>query len=117
MCASCRGFPLERLDISVQSGPRKSQYHRAASHFMAERRRVRTFEWSTAIIASISVIAGTIVYVRDGFDRFLTILFADSWLFAGMLPKMLAGCLIAAFVTRLLPREVVARVVGAESGV
>jgi uncharacterized membrane protein YraQ (UPF0718 family) len=84
---------------------------------MAERRRVRTFEWSTAIIASISIIAGTIVYVRDGFDRFLTILFADSWLFAGMLPKMLAGCLIAAFVTRLLPREVVARVVGAESGV
>ena len=33
-----------------------------------------------------------------------------------MLPKMAAGCLIAAFVTRLLPREVVARVVGAESG-
>ena len=33
-----------------------------------------------------------------------------------MLPKMAAGCLIAAFVTRLLPREVVARVVGGESG-
>jgi uncharacterized membrane protein YraQ (UPF0718 family) len=83
---------------------------------MAERRRVRTFEWSTAVIAAISVIAGTIVYVRDGFDKFITILGADSWLFVGMLPKMLAGCLIAAFVTRLLPREVVARVVGGESG-
>ena len=33
-----------------------------------------------------------------------------------MLPKMAAGCLIAAFVTRLLPREVVARVVGGEFG-
>jgi len=31
-----------------------------------------------------------------------------------MLPKMAAGCLIAAFVTRLLPREVVAGVVGGE---
>ena len=85
---------------------------------MAERRRrVRTFEWSTLVIALTSVVAGTIVYLRDGTDRFLAILGNDLWLFSGMLPKMLAGCLIAAFVTRLLPREVVARVVGGESGV
>jgi uncharacterized membrane protein YraQ (UPF0718 family) len=83
---------------------------------MVERRRVRTFEWSTAIIAAISITAGTIVLIRDGFDRFITILSSDLWLFTEMLPKMAAGCLIAAFVTRLLPREVVARVVGAESG-
>jgi uncharacterized membrane protein YraQ (UPF0718 family) len=83
---------------------------------MAERRRVRTFEWSTAVIAAVSLIAGAIVYVRDGTDRFTAILSNDLWLFTGMLPKMAAGCLIAAFVTRLLPREVVARVVGAESG-
>jgi uncharacterized membrane protein YraQ (UPF0718 family) len=83
---------------------------------MAERRRVRTFEWSTAVIAAISIAAGTAVYVRDGNDKFLAILGNDLWLFSGMLPKMAAGCLIAAFVTRLLPREVVARVVGAESG-
>jgi uncharacterized membrane protein YraQ (UPF0718 family) len=83
---------------------------------MVERRRVRTFEWSTAIIAAISITAGTIVYIRDGYDRFITILNSDLWLFSSMLPKMAAGCLIAAFVTRLLPREVVARVVGGESG-
>jgi len=85
---------------------------------MAERRRrVRTFEWSTAVIAAISVAAGAIVYLRDGTDRFIAILSNDLWLFTGMLPKMAAGCLIAAFVTRLLPREVVARVVGGESGI
>lgn len=83
---------------------------------MAERRRVRTFEWSTAVIASVAIISGAIVYVRDGTQRFIAILSNDLWLFGGMLPKMAAGCLIAAFVTRLLPREVVARVVGAESG-
>ena len=33
-----------------------------------------------------------------------------------MLPKVLAGCLIGAFVTLLLPREMVARWVGHESG-
>jgi uncharacterized membrane protein YraQ (UPF0718 family) len=88
----------------------------AVFDFMAERRRVRTFEWSTAIIAAISIAAGIAVYFRDGADKFIAILSSDLWLFTGMLPKMLAGCLIAAFVTRLLPREVVARVVGGESG-
>ena len=33
-----------------------------------------------------------------------------------MLPKVLAGCLIGTFVTLLLPRELVARWVGHESG-
>src|SRR5438270_422102 len=88
----------------------------SAHAFMAERRRVRTFEWSTAVIAAISISAGIAVYVRDGTEKFLDILTNDLWLFTGMLPKMAAGCMIAAFVTRLLPREVVARVVGAESG-
>jgi uncharacterized membrane protein YraQ (UPF0718 family) len=85
---------------------------------MAERRRrVRTFEWSTAIIAAVSVTSGAIVYFRDGTEKFTAIFSNDLWLFISMLPKMAAGCLIAAFVTRLLPREVVARVVGGESGI
>src|SRR5437762_7719769 len=91
--------------------------HRSQFAFMAERRRIRTFEWSTAVIAAISFSAGLAVYLRDGYDKFIAILSSDLWLFTGMLPKMAAGCLIAAFVTRLLPREVVARVVGGESGI
>jgi uncharacterized membrane protein YraQ (UPF0718 family) len=83
---------------------------------MAERRRIRTFEWSTVVIAAISITAGSIVYFRDGADRFVAIFRSDLGLFVSMLPKMGAGCLISAFVTRLLPREVVARLVGAESG-
>ncbi len=83
---------------------------------MAERRRIRSFEWSTAIIAAVSLIAVAIVYWRDGVDKVIGILAHDLELFGGMLPKMAAGCLISAFVTRLLPREVVARLVGSESG-
>ena len=83
---------------------------------MAERRRVSSFEWSTAVIAGISFTAGTIVYLRDGSARFTAILTNDLGLFVSMLPKMAAGCLVSAFVTRLLPREVVARLVGTESG-
>jgi uncharacterized membrane protein YraQ (UPF0718 family) len=80
------------------------------------RRRVRSFEWSTAIIATISLSAGIAVYLRDGADKVIAIFTKDLELLTGMLPKMAAGCLIAAFVTRLLSREVVARVVGGESG-
>ena len=83
---------------------------------MAERRRVSSFEWSTAVIGVIALTAGLIVYLRDGYARFTAILSNDLGLFGSMLPKMAAGCLVSAFVTRLLPREVVARLVGTESG-
>jgi uncharacterized membrane protein YraQ (UPF0718 family) len=83
---------------------------------MPERRRVSSFEWSTAVIGGISLTAGIIVYIRDGAARATSILVNDLSLFGGMLPKMMAGCLVSAFVTRLLPREVVARLVGTESG-
>ena len=80
------------------------------------RRRRRAFDWSTAIIAALAFAAAAAVYVRDGREHFFTILFGDVTLFAEMLPKVLAGCLIGAFVTLLLPRELVARWVGHESG-
>ena len=80
------------------------------------RRRRRAFDWSTAIIAILAFAAAATVYVRDGREHFLAILFGDLTLFAEMLPKVLAGCLIGAFVTLLLPREMVARWVGHESG-
>lgn len=60
--------------------------------------------------------AAAAVYVRDGREHFLAIFGSDLALFGEMLPKVLAGCLIGAFVTLLLPRELVARWVGHESG-
>jgi uncharacterized membrane protein YraQ (UPF0718 family) len=79
------------------------------------RRRRRAFDWSTAIIAVLAFAAAATVYARDGREHFVTILLGDVTLFGEMLPKVLAGCLIGAFVT-LLPREMVARWVGHESG-
>ncbi|MGH6682608.1 MAG: permease [Pseudolabrys sp.] len=60
--------------------------------------------------------AAATVYWRDGREHFLAIFGNDLTLFGEMLPKILAGCLIGAFVTLLLPRELVARWVGHESG-
>ncbi|HZL62865.1 MAG TPA: permease [Pseudolabrys sp.] len=80
------------------------------------RRRRRAFDWSTATIAVFAFAAAAAVYWRDGAEHFLAILSGDLLLFGEMLPKVLAGCLIGAFVTLLLPRELVARWVGHESG-
>jgi uncharacterized membrane protein YraQ (UPF0718 family) len=76
----------------------------------------RAFDWSAAVITALAVSAAAMVYLRDGQARFLAILTDDLGLFGIMLPKVLAGCLIGAFVTLLLPRETVGRWVGAESG-
>ena len=81
-----------------------------------QRRRRRAFDWSTAAIAAAALGAAATVYWRDGRDHFLEILGSDLTLFAEMLPQVLAGCLIGTFVTQLLPRELVARWVGHESG-
>jgi uncharacterized membrane protein YraQ (UPF0718 family) len=80
------------------------------------RRRRRAFDWSTATIAVLAFAAAATVYARDGREHFLAILLGDVTLFGEMLPKVLAGCLIGSFVTLLVPREMVARWAGHESG-
>jgi uncharacterized membrane protein YraQ (UPF0718 family) len=81
------------------------------------RRRRSPFDWSTAVIAALAIGSAIAVFVRDGRVHFLSILTSDLTLFASMLPKVMAGCLIGAFVTLLLPREAIVRAVGAESGI
>src|SRR5205085_10953678 len=81
-----------------------------------QRRPRKPFDWSTAFIAVVVIGAAAIVYERDGRERFLEILKSDVGLFIDIMPKVLAACLIAAFVAVLMPRETVLRWVGAESG-
>jgi uncharacterized membrane protein YraQ (UPF0718 family) len=83
---------------------------------MPPRRQISTFDWSTGAIAVAAVAAGIAVYFLEGRDRFLAILVGDMGLMVYMTPKVLAGCLIGTLVTLLLPREVVTRWIGAESG-
>src|SRR5215813_5752251 len=62
------------------------------------------------------VAAAVTVYLRDGWDRFTAVFLGDVHIFIDILPKMAAGCLIGVFSTLLIPREMVVRLVGAESG-
>jgi uncharacterized membrane protein YraQ (UPF0718 family) len=81
-----------------------------------KRRKRHPFDWSTGGIALLVTTTALVVYFRDGQVRFLEIFYGDLNLFGGMLLKVMAGCLIGAFVARLLSRELVARWVGSESG-
>jgi uncharacterized membrane protein YraQ (UPF0718 family) len=81
-----------------------------------QRPRRKSFDWSLAAIATIVAAGVVLVFLRDGRDRVVEILLSDFTLFGEMLGKVLAGCLIGTFVTFLLPRQKVARWIGAESG-
>jgi uncharacterized membrane protein YraQ (UPF0718 family) len=80
------------------------------------KRRSGNFEWSLALIAAFGIAAGAVIYLRDGRERFLAVLGGDVQLFVTILPQVLAGCLLGALVTLLLPRGVVTRWIGSESG-
>ena len=84
---------------------------------MSARKPRRAFDGSAAVIATLAFGSAAFVFFRDGQARFLAILTEDVALFGTMLPKVLAGCFIGAFVTLLLPRETIAKWVGAESGI
>ena len=80
------------------------------------RPRRRAFDKATAILIVLVVSAAAYVFWRDGPARFLDVVWADAGLFARMLPNVLAGCLIAALITVLLPRDTISRWVGKDSG-
>ena len=120
-----RGRRLVGRAEGCDRGRRFCAHHAACARGVrAARRRMsrparkrRAFDWSAAVIAALAIGSAIFVFFRDGQARFLAILTEDLGLFGTMLPKVLAGCLIGAFVTLLLPRETIARWVGAESGI
>ena len=67
-------------------------------------------------IVVLVVISVTLVWRRDGIDGVLEILFHDLSLFGGILPRVLAGCLLGAFIAEILPHEKVSRSLGPKSG-
>jgi hypothetical protein len=80
-----------------------------------ERKR-KPIGWSMIFIAVLVAVSATLVYRRDGIDGVLEILTHDLALFGGILPRVLAGCLLGAFIAEILPHEKVSRSLGPQSG-
>ena len=72
--------------------------------------------WSMIFIAVLVAVCVVLVWRRDGADGVTEILFSDLELFGGILPRVLAGCLLGAFVAEILPHDKVSRSMGPASG-
>jgi uncharacterized membrane protein YraQ (UPF0718 family) len=79
-------------------------------------RKRKPIGWSTISIAMLVAISAALVYRRDGAAGIWEILKHDLTLFGGILPRVLAGCLLGAFITEILPHEKVSRSLGPNSG-
>jgi uncharacterized membrane protein YraQ (UPF0718 family) len=82
----------------------------------APRRKRKPVGWSMIFIGVLVAISVTLVYRRDGINGVLEILTSDLALFGGILPRVLAGCLLGAFIAEILPHEKVSRSLGPTSG-
>src|SRR5580765_2101080 len=68
------------------------------------------------VIGVLVAVSAALVYRRDGILGVTEILTSDLALFGGILPRVLAGCLLGAFIAEILPHEKVARSLGPQSG-
>jgi len=82
----------------------------------APRKQRKPIGWSMIFIAVLVAVSVVLVWRRDGMHGVTEILFGDLALFGGILPRVLAGCLLGAFVTEILPHEKVSRSLGPKSG-
>ena len=82
----------------------------------APRKKRKPIGWSMIFIAVLVAVSVVLVWRRDGVHGVTEILFSDLELFGGILPRVLAGCLLGAFIAEILPHEKVSRSLGPESG-
>lgn len=76
----------------------------------------RLFDWSFWLIAVLTALSLALVWQRDGTEIVRHIFIDDLWLFAEILPKVIAGTLIGELVRRLVPREIIVKWLGEGSG-
>jgi len=130
-CLRCAWIPasfrLPRRDAGTKQDGRASPAHTIAlseppikdqspADDAAPRPKRKPVGWSMIVIGALVAICATIVWRREGVDGVLGILTHDLWLFGEILPRVLAGCLLGAFIAEILPHEKVSRSLGPESG-
>jgi uncharacterized membrane protein YraQ (UPF0718 family) len=95
--------PAPAADDSADDAPRPGHIRKPIS-------------WSTGVIAVLVAVSAALVYRHDGAAGVWEILQHDLGLFGGIMPRVLAGCLLGAFIAEILPHEKVSRSMGPESG-
>ena len=78
--------------------------------------RRKLLDSSSLIIFTLASLGVWVVWRHEGWAGVWTVFSHDVSLFLSILPKVLAGCLIGAFIRFLLPRRVIERWLGNDSG-
>lgn len=99
----------------VRTFPETTAAYQAAEPEAPQRKR-KPIGWSMIFIVVLVVVSVALVWRRDGTSGVTAILSSDIWLFAEIMPRVFAGCLLGAFVTEILPHEKVSRSLGPKSG-
>lgn len=110
------GITLDPTEPVVRTFLERSGACRGRGLRAAAGPRAQAVGWSTIIIAALVAVSAALVWRRDGTDGVLDILTHDLSLFGGILPRVLAGCLLGAFISETLPHEKVSRALGPKSG-
>jgi uncharacterized membrane protein YraQ (UPF0718 family) len=100
----------------LSDSPLKEPADDSADAEAPPRKRRRPIGWSMMSIGVLVAISVVLVWRRDGVHGVTEILFSDLELFGGILPRVLAGCLLGAFIAEILPHEKVSRALGPQSG-
>src|SRR6478736_2310234 len=108
--------PARFIALSEPSLKEPAPADELAEAEQAPRRKRKPVGWSMIFIGVLVAISATLVYRRDGIGGVLDILTHDLALFGGILPRVLAGCLLGAFIAEILPHEKVSRSLGPTSG-
>ena len=93
----------------MSNSPRKEPADNSADAEAPPRKKRRPIGWSMIFIAVLVAVSVVLVWRRDGIHGVSEILFSDLELFGGILPRVLAGCLLGAFIAEILPHEKVSR--------
>jgi uncharacterized membrane protein YraQ (UPF0718 family) len=111
-CPSSAG-PKSLSDLPLKDLPAPDD---ATEGEPAPRRKRKPIGWSFITIGMLVVVSAALVWRRDGIQGVTEILTHDVTLFGGILPRVLAGCLLGAFIAEILPHDKVSRSLGPDSG-
>jgi len=82
----------------------------------ARPKKRKPVQWSFVFILVLVAVSVALVWRRDGTQGVITIFMSDVWLFAEILPRVLAGCLLGGFIAAVLPHDRVSKSLGPQSG-
>lgn len=93
-----------------------SQTHADGSPQRKAPRKRRRIDWSIVAFVVLALVAGAAIWQRGGPTEVGESATEAAWTIVAIVPQLVLGILVASFAQAIVPREKVARALGADSG-